>query len=66
MDNTMPTEKSPGTRALILLARLVCQVEDATKGSPMLRGLLNSSAEAKEVLVEARAILAAAQKEPVR
>lgn len=54
---------SPGYRALILLAELVKQVDAATSGNFMLRGMLNSSPEAKRALNEARQILLDAKKE---
>jgi hypothetical protein len=59
----MAQVQSPGNRALILVATLVAEVDKATKGSFILRGMLNSSKDAKRMLAEARAIVADAKKE---
>jgi hypothetical protein len=60
--------KSPGTRALLLLAELVASVEQATK-NPILNSFLKRSAEGQKLLAEARGILRDAHAEladPVR
>ena len=54
--------KRPGDRAVLLLARLLKSIDEATR-NPMLRGLLNQSEDAKQYLSEARQIVADAKSE---
>jgi hypothetical protein len=58
----MGPKKSPGVRALILLADLVRQV-DAASANFLVRKMIDSSTDAQRTLKEARAILAAAKEE---
>lgn len=55
-------KKPPGVRALILLAQLVGEVDEATK-NPMLAAMLRRSEKGQQVLKQARAILADAREE---
>ena len=54
--------RRPGDRAVLLLARLIREVDEATR-NPILRKMLGMSAKGQEWLKEAREIVADARAE---